>query len=107
MAISLRGVMTLSIAEVTLCITARVMSRNPISTAIARPIPAAIPPTQKARRFGIGLGRDIKTTAIPIRKGSVAAPSANKSTMTHMQGTLPWSSGSRSGTYENDGKFDR
>src|ERR1700757_229103 len=74
----------LLVAESTARITERVKSRRKNSTANAAPMPAAIPPSQKASRLSMGLGREIKSAVIPIRTGSIAASSDTAMTALHI-----------------------
>ncbi len=60
-------------AETNAVSTESVKSRRKSSAPTAATIPAAIPPTQKATRLSMGLGREIKSAVIPIRTGSIAA----------------------------------
>jgi hypothetical protein len=52
-------------------------------------MPAAMPPSQKASRLSMGLGREMSSAVIPIRTGSIAASSDSTRTALDI-GAYPW-----------------
>ena len=66
-----------------LCITESVKSRRKSRAPKAATMPAVMPPTQKASRLSMGLGREIRSAVIPIRTGSIAASRDSAITALH------------------------
>lgn len=85
----------LAAVDATSSITTSAKPRSANGTPRPATIHIAMPPSRNAGRLRMGLGRDNKRTAIPIRTGAAIATRASSSTVPHMTGTLPCCSGYR------------